>query len=85
MAPRLSRPADPNDPEYQSLERRINLALHFSLFCAGNSALWFWQSLHYAHWQWLLWFTSLWAVLLLGHGLWVLGRASSNPRNTELY
>ncbi len=74
MAPRLSRPPDPSDPEYQSLERRINLALHIAIFAVVNSGVWFWRSLHYADWQWTIWLTSLWALVILIHGIWVFSK-----------
>jgi 2TM domain len=74
MPPRLSRPPDPNDPEYQRLERHINFALHVGIFTASNSCIWFVRSVNYASWQWSLWVTSLWLVCLLGHGIWMFSR-----------
>jgi hypothetical protein len=74
MPPKLSRPPDPNDPEYQSLERRINFALHVGIFAASNSFIWFVRSITYANWEWTLWLTSGWIVLLVGHGSWLISK-----------
>ncbi|AFY73877.1 hypothetical protein Syn7502_01843 [Synechococcus sp. PCC 7502] len=72
MPPKLSRPPDPNDPEYQQLERRINFALHVGIFTASNSCIWFIRAITYADWEWTPWLTSLWIMLLIGHAGWLI-------------
>ncbi|MFN5856330.1 MAG: 2TM domain-containing protein [Pseudanabaenaceae cyanobacterium] len=69
--PKLSKPPDPNDPEYQQLERRVNFTLHVSIFFAVNTGMWFVRSVMYADWEWTLWTSSLWAMALVSHGAWV--------------
>ncbi len=79
MPLRLSKPPDPTDPEYQSLERRVNFALHGAIYAASNSCLWFARSISYADWEWPYWVSALWATFLLGHGIWVFSQ--EKPRN----
>jgi 2TM domain len=67
----LPKPPDPRDPDYQRLERRVNFALHVGIFAASNSGLWFVRSLKYADWDWAIQVTGFWALLLLGHFIWV--------------
>lgn len=71
MAPKLSRPPDPRDPQYQSLERRINLALHIAIFVALNSGLWFYRSITYQEWQGFGWIVLWWGLIILNQGIWV--------------
>ena len=44
----ITRPPDPNDPDYQKLEQLINLAVHTAAFAAFNSGLWVWP-VSYTH------------------------------------
>lgn len=67
----LSKPPDPRDPEYQRLERRVNFALHVGIFAATVSGMWFVRSVLYADWDWTTQVTGIWALLLLGHAIWV--------------
>lgn len=63
MPPRWPRKPDPNDPAYRRLENRINFAVHFALFSAVNSGLWFFEQLghRFEHLETvtLLWFAGL--------------------------
>jgi hypothetical protein len=77
MAPRLSKPPDKNDPEYQKLGNRINFALHVGIFAACTSCIWFVRTLTYASWDWVIWLTDAWLVLLLMHGIWVFANERS--------
>jgi hypothetical protein len=72
--PRLSKPPDPNDPEYQQLENRINLALHAGIFTATNSCMWFVRTITYAEWDWSILVTSAWIFILISHSIWVFAR-----------
>ncbi len=72
--PRLSRPPDPSDPEYQRLEARVNFAVHVGIFAACNSCMWFVRLLTYAEWDWSVMATSVWALFLLGHGIWAISK-----------
>jgi hypothetical protein len=81
MAPRLSKPPDPRDPEYQRVERGVNLALHVGIYGASNSCMWFVRSITYADWDWTVWVSTVWAVLLLGHGIWFLSKKSPTTEN----
>jgi 2TM domain len=81
MPPKLYRPPDPNDPEYQRLERRINFALHVGIFAASNSCMWFIRSVIYANWEWTFWLTGGWAMLLLGHGSWLISREKGTEKS----
>ncbi len=74
MPPRLSKPPDPSDPEYQKLENRINFAVHVGIFAASNSCMWFVRSITYADWDWSIVVTSTWALVLISHGIWVFTR-----------
>ncbi|MFN3927310.1 MAG: 2TM domain-containing protein [Pseudanabaenaceae cyanobacterium] len=72
MPPRLSRPPSPEDPQYQSLERRINFALHIAIYATIISGLWFWHLLTMRDYQWLVWLSVWWALFILGQGIWVV-------------
>ncbi|TGG78544.1 MAG: hypothetical protein ERJ67_03585 [Aphanocapsa feldmannii 277cV] len=71
MPLRINEEPDPGNPRYRDLERRINLALHTSLFAACNSGLWFAQQLQ-PRWHHLGLFTAAWSLALLLHLLIVL-------------
>jgi hypothetical protein len=81
MPPRLSKPPDPKDPDYQRLERGINLALHVGIFSASNSCMWFVRSITYADWDWSIQVTSAWALVLLAHGIWFFSKRQPTPKN----
>ncbi|MCA1903552.1 MAG: hypothetical protein CV045_10010 [Cyanobacteria bacterium M5B4] len=74
MPPRLSTPPDPQDPAYQSLERKINLMFHGALFAAVNSGLWFFDQFLSRQWFWLPLFSTVWGTILLTHALWVISK-----------
>jgi hypothetical protein len=83
MAPRLSKPPDKNDPDYQKLENRINFALHVGIFAASNSCIWFVRTITYANWDWTLLLTNAWLVLLLIHGIWAFANERSLKQSTS--
>ena len=68
----ITRPPNPEDPDYQHLERLINLAVHGAAFAAFNSGLWVWRGLHPGFFPQLSWLTPAWALLWTLHLLWVL-------------
>ncbi len=71
MPPKLSRPPDPQDPEYQLLRDRINFALHVALFLCVNSGLWFFDLFLALGWVWRWSLAGVWLVLLIGHAFWL--------------
>ncbi|NJK34968.1 MAG: 2TM domain-containing protein [Oscillatoriales cyanobacterium SM2_2_1] len=77
--PKLSKPPDPRDPEYQNLERRINLALHLAIYAASCMTVWFGESITYSHWGWAGWSALFWGLGVVGHGLWVWQKNRLNP------
>ena len=70
----ITRPAHPDDPDYQMLEQLINLAVHTAAFAAFNSGLWVWHGLKPGYFPQLPWLTGLWAAVLAVHVVWVLAR-----------
>ena len=73
--PKLSKPPDPNDPEYQALELRVNFYLHLAIYSACNTCMWFIQSITDRVWIWSVWLAVIWGVTIIGHGAWVLVRS----------
>ncbi|MBD2101595.1 2TM domain-containing protein [Leptolyngbya sp. FACHB-261] len=71
MPPRWPREPDINDPAYRKLADRINFAVHVALFAACNSGAWFFRILGQEDWAWTPWLTGTWAVVLLGHAVWL--------------
>ncbi|AFY71223.1 hypothetical protein Pse7367_2972 [Thalassoporum mexicanum PCC 7367] len=82
MAPRLSKPPDKNDPDYQRLENRINFALHVGIFAASNSCIWFVRTITYANWDWTILLTESWLALLLIHGIWAFATERNLKQST---
>ena len=72
----ITRPPDPEDPDYQQLEQLINLAVHGAAFAAFNSGLWVWHGLKPGFFPQLPWLTVLWAAVFLVHVGWVVARRS---------
>ncbi|MEI6329081.1 MAG: 2TM domain-containing protein [Pseudanabaena sp.] len=70
--PKLSKPPDPNDPEYQNLERRVNFYLHLAIYSACCTCMWFVQSITNKVWVWSIWMSAIWAVFIIAHGIWLL-------------
>jgi len=70
----ITRPPNPEDPEYQQLEQLVNWGVHAAAFAAFNSGLWVWHGLKPSFFPQLPWLTGLWAGVLLLHGVWVLSR-----------
>ena len=72
----ITRPPDPEDPDYQQLEQLINLVVHGAAFAAFNSGLWVWHGLKPGFFPQLPWLTGLWAAVFLVHVGWVVARRS---------
>jgi hypothetical protein len=81
MPPRWPREPDRNDPEYRRIDDRMNFAFHVAIFAASNSGLWFFNILQKAHWDWAVWLTSSWAILLLAHAIYVFAIAKYPSTN----
>jgi hypothetical protein len=79
MPLKLSRPPDPNDPQYQSIERRLNFALHIAIYVALVSGLWFWHLLTQREHAWLVWLSIWWVLVILGQGIWVVTKEKNKP------
>lgn len=75
MPPRWPRQPDRNDPAYRRLDDRMNFAVHVAVFLAVNSGLWFVHNLKEATWPWLIWFTGIWAGILLLHLIYLVAIA----------
>lgn len=78
--PKLSKPPDPRDPEYQSLERRINFYLHLAIYSACSTCMWFVQTITEKLWVWSVWVSIIWAMFILGHGIWVFTKEKQMPK-----
>jgi hypothetical protein len=72
----ITRPPDPEDPDYQKLEQLINLVVHGAAFAAFNSGLWVWHGLKPGFFPQLPLLTGLLAVVFLVHVGWVVARRS---------
>jgi len=79
MPPKLNRPPDPSDPEYQLLRDRINFAFHVALFLCANSGLLFFEQFFRADWPWRVWLTGVWFMLLLAHTFWLFRLVKYTP------
>ena len=64
---------DQSDPLYLHFSRIVNLTIHFMLFAAVNSCLWFFQNLGEI-WSSLKVFTGIWLLLLMVHLIYVIIR-----------
>jgi hypothetical protein len=53
----------------------MNFAVHVAIFLACNSGIWFVHNLKHATWSWPIWFTGIWAVLLLSHLIYIVAIA----------
>jgi hypothetical protein len=71
MPPRWPRQPDRQDPAYRKLDDRMNFAFHVAISFAINSGLWFVHNLKQADWPWLLWFSGIWAILLVVHLIYI--------------
>lgn len=79
MPPRWPRQPDRKDPAYRRLDDRMNFAVHVAIFAACNSGLWFFHNINVAPWSWITWFTSIWALGLLIHGVYIFAIADYSP------
>jgi hypothetical protein len=85
MPPRWPRKPDRNDPAFRKLDDRMTFAVHVALFGALNSGLWFFRQLGELQnpgttvWPWTLWVTTVWAGVLVGHGLYIFKLANYSP------
>lgn len=76
MPPRWPRKPDRQDPDYRRLDDRMNFAIHFALFAAANSSLWFFHNLQKAEWPWATWVTLGWTGVIFTHGVYVFAIAN---------
>lgn len=81
MPPRWSRPPDRQDPEYRRLDDRMNFALHVAIFAASNSGIWFFRIIQHQTWDWAVWVTGGWALLLFAHAVYIFAIADYSPAN----
>ncbi len=75
MPPRWPRKPDRNDPAYRRLDDRMNFAVHVAIFAACNSGIWFFRTLYDADWRWTYLVTGLWALILVGHAVYIFAIA----------
>lgn len=83
MPPRWSKKPDRNDPEYRRLEDRINFVLHFAIFSAINSGLWFFHIFKQTPWSWLNLFTEIWLGIVLLNVLYITVIADYSQKNYD--
>lgn len=83
MPPRWPRKPDRNDPAYRRLDDRMNFAIHVALCLACNSGLWFVHNLNKTDWSWLIWFTGIWAGVLLLHLIYIVAIADYSVEKTN--
>ncbi|MCA2618454.1 MAG: hypothetical protein EWV49_12975 [Microcystis aeruginosa Ma_QC_Ch_20071001_S25] len=77
MPPRWPRQPDrKNDPAFRRLDDRMNFAVHVAAFLAINSGLWFFHIIKFSDWTWLNLFTGIWAILLVGHLIYLAAIAN---------
>jgi hypothetical protein len=57
----------------------MNFAVHVAIFAACNSGIWFLRTLYHADWRWTYLITGLWALILLGHGVYIFAIADYSP------
>lgn len=81
MPPRWPRKPDRNDPEYRKLDDRMNFAIHVGLFLATNSGVWFVHNLKNAEWNWITWFTGIWALILIIHFVYIAAIADYSVKS----
>ena len=70
--PKLLKPPDPNDPEYQTLELSVNFYLHLAIYSACMTCMWFIQSITEKVWLWSVWVAVIWGIIVTAHSIWVL-------------
>lgn len=83
MPPRWPRKPDRNDPAFRRLDDRMNFAVHVAIFAAFNSGFWFFRTLYHTDWRWTYWVTGLWALILLGHGVYIFAIADYSPLSAK--
>jgi hypothetical protein len=71
MPPRWPRKPDRKDPDFRRLDDRMTFATHVAIFLACNSGAWFFQNLGALPGLSITWMTGLWALGLLGHGIYI--------------
>ncbi|MCW6034675.1 2TM domain-containing protein [Spirulina subsalsa FACHB-351] len=81
MPPRWPRQPDRNDPAYRRLDDRMNFALHVAVFAACNSGLWFVDIVRQANWDWVIWVTGVWAVVVLCHLVYIMAIADYSVKS----
>jgi hypothetical protein len=59
----------------------MNFAVHVAAFLAVNSGLWFFHTIKFNHWTWLTGFSTLWAIILLAHLIYIAVIADYSARS----
>jgi hypothetical protein len=75
MPPRWSRIPSRQDADYRQLDDRMNFAVHVAAFAAINSGIWFFRTLQHQVSTWPFWLTSIWALVLVAHALYIFAIA----------
>lgn len=77
MPPRWPRKPDrKTDVAFRRLDDRMTFATHVALALASNSGLWFVRLAKQADsWTWTVWFTSIWLIVLIVHGIYIFAIA----------
>jgi hypothetical protein len=57
----------------------MNFAVHVAIFAAFNSGIWFFRTLYHTDWPWAYWVTGLWALMVVGHALYIFAIANYSP------
>lgn len=81
MPPRWPREPDRKDPEYRRIDDRMNFAVHVGIFAASNSGLWFVENIKATTWSWTIWFTAIWAGIVLLHLIYILAIADYSVKS----
>jgi hypothetical protein len=76
MPPRWSRIPDRKDPDFRKLDDRMTFAAHVALFGASNSGMWFFRTLQHADWNWSVWVTGGWLMVLVAHAIYIFAIAN---------
>lgn len=82
MPPRWPRQPTRDDPAFRKLDDRMNFALHVAIFAAVNSGIWFARQVQTASWEWPLWLTGGWLLVLMMHGVFIFAIANYSETAT---
>jgi hypothetical protein len=61
----------------------MNFAVHVAIFAAFNSGIWFFRTLYHTDWRWAYWVTGLWALILVGHAVYIFAIADYSPLSAK--